>query len=39
MNDKNTINIVFNEFGAKMFHLLTPTNTEVHKNSFWRGQE
>lgn len=32
-NDKNTTNIAFNEFGAKSFHLSTPTNTEVHKKT------
>lgn len=36
---KNTTDIIFNEFGAKMFHLLTPTNSKAHKKSFWRGQE
>lgn len=39
INVKMTTNIIFNEFGANFFPSLTPTNTEVHKNPFWRGQE
>lgn len=33
INEKNTTDIIFNEFGANIFHLLTPKNTEAHKNS------
>lgn len=39
MNAENTTGIIFNEFGANIFHLQTPTNTEAQRNSLWRGRE
>lgn len=33
MNAENTTDIIFNEFGANIFHLQTPTNTEARKKN------
>lgn len=33
MNLENTTDIIFNEFGANIFHSQTPTITEAQKNS------